>query len=168
MPTVVNYKDYIGAIQDFPIKGITYRDIQPLLANETVFRNAIKDMGNLIDKKPEYWIALESRGFLFASAHSMIYGGGIRLIRKKGKLVNSQLVRVDYGLEYGKDSFEMACFPEKKGTKVVIVDDIYATGGTMQAAETLCKKVGYEVTDQLCLIDIGIVEQHEVKCLINY
>lgn len=78
----MNYKDYIGAIQDFPIKGITYRDIQPLLANETVFRNAIKDMGNLIDKKPEYWIALESRGFLFASALSMIYGGGIRLIRK--------------------------------------------------------------------------------------
>ena len=56
----------------------------------------------------------------------------------------------------------------KEDYEVVIVDDIYATGGTMQAAETLCKKVGYEITDQLCLIDIGIVEQHEVKCLINY
>lgn len=165
---VVNYKDYIGTIQDFPIEGITYRDIQPLLANETVFRNAIKDMGNLIEKKPEYWIALESRGFLFASALSIIYGGGIRLIRKKGKLGNSQLLHVDFRLEYGKDSFEMAYFPENKVGKVVIVDDIYATGGTMQAAENLCKKVGYEVTDKICLIDIGIVEKHEVKCLIKY
>jgi len=168
LPTVVNYKDYIRAIQDFPIKGITYRDIQPLLANETVFRNAIKDMGNLIDKKPEYWIALESRGFLFASALSMIYGGGIRLIRKKGKLGNSQLLCVDYGLEYGKDSFEIANLSQTVGGKVVIVDDIYATGGTMQAAETLCEKVGYEVIDKLCLIDIGIIKEHEVKCLINY
>ena len=164
----VNYKEYIGTIQDFPIEGIIYRDIQPLLANETIFRKAIKDMGNLIQNKPEYWIALESRGFLFASALSMIYGGGIRLIRKKGKLGNSQLLCVDYGLEYGKDSFEIAHLSQIVGGKVVIVDDIYATGGTMQAAETLCKKIGYEVIDKLCLIDIGIIKEHEVKCLINY
>ena len=164
----VNYKEYIGTIQDFPIEGIIYRDIQPLLANETIFRKAIKDMGNLIQNKPEYWIALESRGFLFASALSMIYGGGIRLIRKKGKLGNSQLLCVDYGLEYGKDSFEIAHLSQIVGGKVVIVDDIYATGGTMQAAETLCEKVGYEVIDKLCLIDIGIIKKHEVKCLINY
>tara|TARA_Y100000385_G_C12846139_1_gene530995 strand:+ start:115 stop:615 length:501 start_codon:yes stop_codon:yes gene_type:complete len=164
----VNYKEYIGTIQDFPIEGIIYRDIQPLLANETIFRKAIKDMGNLIQNKPEYWIALESRGFLFASALSMIYGGGVRLIRKKGKLGNSQLLCVDYGLEYGKDSFEIAHLSQIVGGKVVIVDDIYATGGTMQAAETLCEKVGYEVIDKLCLIDIGIIKKHEVKCLINY
>ena len=164
----VNYKEYIGIIQDFPIEGIIYRDIQPLLANETIFRKAIKDMGNLIQNKPEYWIALESRGFLFASALSMIYGGGVRLIRKKGKLGNSQLLCVDYGLEYGKDSFEIAHLSQIVGGKVVIVDDIYATGGTMQAAETLCEKVGYEVIDKLCLIDIGIIKKHEVKCLINY
>ena len=164
----VNYKEYIGTIQDFPIEGIIYRDIQPLLANETIFRKAIKDMGNLIQNKPEYWIALESRGFLFASALSMIYGGGVRLIRKKGKLGNSQLLCVDYGLEYGKDSFEIANLSQTVGGKVVIVDDIYATGGTMQAAETLCEKVGYEVIDKLCLIDIGIIKEHEVKCSINY
>ena len=164
----VNYKEYIGIIQDFPIEGIIYRDIQPLLANETISRKAIKDMGNLIQNKPEYWIALESRGFLFASALSMIYGGGVRLIRKKGKLGNSQLLCVDYGLEYGKDSFEIAHLSQIVDGKVVIVDDIYATGGTMQAAETLCEKIGYEVIDKLCLIDIGIIKKHEVKCLINY
>ena len=79
------YKEHIGKIENFPIDGITYRDIQPLLAKHTVFMDAIKDMGNLIETKPDYWIALESRGFLFASALSMLFGGGVRLIRKKGK-----------------------------------------------------------------------------------
>ena len=93
------YKEHIGKIENFPIEGITYRDIQPLLANHTVFMDAIKDMGNLIETKPDYWIALESRGFIFASALSMLFGGGVRLIRKKGKLGNNQLMSVDYGLE---------------------------------------------------------------------
>ncbi len=162
------YKEHIGKISNFPIDGITYRDIQPLLANHTVFMDAIKDMGNLIETKPDYWIALESRGFLFASALSMLFGGGVRLIRKKGKLGNNQLMSVDYGLEYGKDSFEMAYLPQFDLGKVVIVDDVYATGGTMKAAEGLCEKLGYEVSDKLCLMDIGIVKDHDVKCLVTY
>ena len=162
------YKKHIGKIENFPIEGITYRDIQPLLANHTVFMDAIKDMGNLIETKPDYWIALESRGFLFASALSMLFGGGVRLIRKKGKLGNNQLMSVDYGLEYGKDSFEMAYLPQFDLGKVVIVDDVYATGGTMKAAEGLCEKLGYEVSDKLCLMDIGIVKDHDVKCLVTY
>ncbi len=162
------YKEHIGKISNFPIEGITYRDIQPLLANPTVFMDAIKDMGNLLETKPDYWIALESRGFLFASALSMLFGGGVRLIRKKGKLGNNQLMSVDYGLEYGKDSFEMAYLPQFDLGKVVIVDDVYATGGTMSAAEGLVKSHGYELIDKLCLMDIGIVKDHDVKCLITY
>ena len=161
------YKEYIGKIENFPIQGITYRDIQPLLANHVVFLEAIKDMGRLVEP-PDYWIALESRGFLFASALSMLFGGGVRLIRKKGKLGNNQLMSVDYGLEYGKDSFEMAYLPEFDLGKVVIVDDVYATGGTMKAAEGLVKGHGLEVIDKLCLMDIGIVKDHDVKCLIKY
>jgi len=162
------YKEHIDKISNFPIEGITYRDIQPLLANHTVFMDAIKDMGNLLETKPDYWIGLESRGFLFASALSMLFGGGVRLIRKKGKLGNSRLMRVDYGLEYGKDSFEMAYLPQFDLGKVVIVDDVYATGGTMKAAEGLCEKIGYDVTNKLCLMDIGIVKDHDVKCLVTY
>lgn len=164
----MDYKKYIGSIRDFPIEGITYRDIQPLLANDIVFHSVIKDMGRLIDEVPNYWVALESRGFLFASALSIEFGGGVRLIRKKGKLGNNRLLSVDYGLEYGKDSFEMAYLPEFDLGKVVIVDDVYATGGTMKAAEGLCEKLGYEVSDKLCLMDIGIVKDHDVKCLISY
>ena len=162
------YKEHIGKISNFPIEGITYRDIQPLLANPTVFMDAIKDMGNLLETKPDYWIALESRGFLFASALSMLFGGGVRLIRKKGKLGNNRLMSVDYGLEYGKDSFEMAYLPQFDLGKVVIVDDVYATGGTMSAAEGLVKSHGYELIDKLCLMDIGIVKDHDVKCLVTY
>jgi adenine phosphoribosyltransferase len=165
----MDYKEYIDKIPNFPIEGITYRDIQPLLANHTVFMDAIKDMGNLLEGKiPDYWIALESRGFLFASALSMLFGGGVRLIRKKGKLGNNKLMSVNYGLEYGKDSFEMAYLPQFDLGKVVIVDDVYATGGTMSAAQGLCEKLGYEVSDKLCLMDIGIVKDHDVKCLISY
>ena len=165
----MDYKEYIDKIPNFPIEGITYRDIQPLLANHTVFMDAIKDMGNLLEGKiPDYWIALESRGFLFASALSMLFGGGVRLIRKKGKLGNNKLMSVNYGLEYGKDSFEMAYLPQFDLGKVVIVDDVYATGGTMSAAQGLCEKLGYEVSDKLCLMDIGIVKDHDVKCLITY
>jgi adenine phosphoribosyltransferase len=88
----------------------------------------------------------------------------MKLIRKKGKLPPNDLSSISYKLEYGFDEIEM-----KKGKgSVVIVDDVYATGGTMKAAETLCKNAGYNVIDKLCLIDIGIVKDHDVKCLITY
>ena len=94
-----NYKDYIQNISDFPIKGIQYKDIQPLLADTRVFENVIEDMGDLVEI-PNYWVGIESRGFLFASALAFHFGGGVRMIRKKGKLPNKQLFSVSYGLEY--------------------------------------------------------------------
>jgi len=163
------YKEHIESIQDFPKEGILYRDIQPLLENHTVFMDAVKDMGRLVRetldyKHVKYWVGIESRGFIFASALSMIYGGGVKLIRKSGKLPNKNLKRVNYSLEYGIDTIEM-----KSGSgSVVLVDDIYATGGTMKASEELSKICGYDVIDKLCLLDIGIVKDHDIKCLINY
>tara|TARA_B110001452_G_scaffold255064_1_gene247146 strand:+ start:145 stop:645 length:501 start_codon:yes stop_codon:yes gene_type:complete len=159
------YKEHIESIQDFPKEGILYRDIQPLLENHTVFMDAVKDMGRLVDyTHVKYWVGIESRGFIFASALSMIYGGGVKLIRKSGKLPNENLKRVNYTLEYGIDTIEM-----KSGSgSVVLVDDIYATGGTMKASEELSKICGYDIIDKLCLLDIGIVEDHDIKCLINY
>ena len=162
----MNYKDYIESVPDFPKEGILYRDIQPLLEDNVAFSMAIAEMGKLIDKVPEYWVGIESRGFIFASALSFFYGGGVKLIRKSGKLPdgNSALVGTEYELEYGTDRIEMK---PGKG-KVVIVDDIFATGGTMSAAENLCKLGGYEILDKLCLLDIGIVKDHDIKCLIKY
>ena len=128
---MTSFKEYIDNIPNFPKEGIMYRDIQPLLKNQRVFKEAIKRMGSLVEV-PDYWVAVESRGFLFASALSYKFGGGIKLIRKAGKLPNPHLVSVDYGLEYGKDTLEISDDNEGGG-KVVIVDDVFATGGTIDA-----------------------------------
>ena len=164
---MVNYKDYINDIPDFPIDGILYRDIQPLLADNTAFKSAIKDMGNLVEI-PDYWVGIESRGFLFASALAYEFGGGIRIIRKKGKLPNRSLFSVKYGLEYGSDELEMAHISTHDKGTCVIVDDVLATGGTIDAAENLCKMVGLDVIDKLCLMDIGLYDGYDVKSLIQY
>ena len=164
----MDYKDYIETINDYPIKGIQYRDIQPLLKNNSAFKYAIKGLGELVDwGTPDYWVGIESRGFIIAAALSMEFGGGIKLIRKKGKLPNERKFSVGYGLEYGKDELEIHNDNEV-GKRVVIVDDVYATGGTMEAAEKLCRAVGYEVIDRIALIDIGIVKEHNIKSIIKY
>jgi len=166
---MIDYKDYIDNIHHFPIEGIIYRDIQPLLADSSVFMDAVKDMGRLVDyKNVKYWVGVESRGFIFASALALLYGGGVRIIRKKGKLPNRQLVSVKYGLEYGKDELEMAYIPQHDLGTCVVVDDVYATGGTMEAGVNLSQMVGLDVVDKLALVDIGIKKDHDVKCLITY
>jgi len=165
----MDYKKYIDSIHHFPVEGIIYRDIQPLLADSNVFMDAVKDMGRLVDyKNVKYWVGVESRGFLFASALALVYGGGVRIVRKKGKLPNRQLVSVKYGLEYGKDELEMAYIPQHDLGSCIVVDDVLATGGTINAAENLCKMVGLDVVDKLCLMDIGLYDGYDVKSLIQY
>jgi len=164
---MVNYKDYINDIPDFPIDGILYRDIQPLLADNTAFKSAIKDMGNLVEI-PDYWVGIESRGFLFASALAYEFGGGIRIIRKKGKLPNRSLFSVKYGLEYGSDELEMAHISTHDKGTCVIVDDVLATGGTIDAANRLCNLHGLNVIDKLCFMDIGLYDGYDIKTLVQY
>jgi len=159
----MNYKKHIDNIPDFPKPGILYRDIQPLLANPEVFNEAIIDLGTLTDEVPDYWVGIESRGFLFASALSMHFGGGIKMIRKWNKLPKVDLVQASYQLEYGVDIIEM-----KEGTgSVVIVDDVYATGGTINAAKQLVEEGGYTLLDTIALVDIGIGKE-EIKSVIKY
>ena len=159
----MNYKKHIDNIPDFPKPGILYRDIQPLLANPEVFNEAIIDLGTLTDEVPDYWVGIESRGFLFASALSMHFGGGIKMIRKWNKLPKVDLVQASYQLEYGVDIIEM-----KEGTgSVVIVDDVYATGGTINAAKQLVEEGGYTLLDTIALVDIGIGKE-KIKSVIKY
>ena len=106
---MINFEDYIESIPDFPKEGILYRDIQPLLEDDFVFSQAIKELGSIYEQ-PTYWVGVESRGFLLAGALAMKFGGGIKLIRKKGKLPNKRLFSVSYGLEYGKDVLEKDSF----------------------------------------------------------
>ena len=157
------YESFIHDIKDFPKPGITFKDIQPLLANPIVFNNAIKEMSNLV-QKPDYWIGIDSRGFIIASSLSINTGIGLKLIRKKGKLP-PPITSISYDLEYGSDTIELQ---PGKGN-VVIVDDVYATGGTMDAAEKLCKEAGYNVIDKLVLIDLCFLHPiTNIKSLIKY
>ena len=164
---MIDFKDYIEDVQDFPKEGILYRDIQPLLEDEEVFYDSIYELGEFVDKEEvDYFVGIESRGFIFASALAAINLKPFKMIRKSGKLPdrNHVLHQVEYDLEYGSATIEMK---PGKG-KVVLVDDVYATGGTMEAAEELCKMSGYEVIGKLCLVDIGIKKDHDIKCLISY
>ena len=112
----------------------------------------------------DYWVGIESRGFIFASALARETNGGFKMIRKPGKLPNQDnLISLQYDLEYGSDTIEM----EKGKGNVIIVDDVYATGGTMQAAKELCIEAGYKVLDTVCLLDIGLVEGHDTKVLLK-
>jgi adenine phosphoribosyltransferase len=179
MPINLDYREFIADIADFPKPGILYRDIQPLLADPHAFTSAIDDIAALTNETPDYWVGIESRGFIIAAALAARHGGGIRLIRKKGKLPNANLVQLSYDLEYGSDTIEMTPATSQQSASkealttpskptIVLVDDVYATGGTLQASAELCIKAGFEVLDKLCLLDIGLVQNHDVKCLITY
>jgi len=153
------YKDYITEIPDFPVKGISFKDISPLLANRKVFREVIYNMGELVGIKPteppfitrypDYWIGIDARGFIFASALSYEFGGGVVMCRKAGKLPPTVFSH-SYETEYGEDTIQIK---QGSGT-VVIVDDVLATGGTLQAANYLAGTAGYDVIDNLVLIDL--------------
>ena len=81
----MSYKDYITEVNNFPIDGVSFKDISPLLANEEVFKSTIRDMGSRV-RIPDYWVGIDARGFIFASALSIYYGGGVVMCRKEGKL----------------------------------------------------------------------------------
>ena len=164
MAYIEQIKNLIKDVPDFPKDGVIFKDIQPLLDDPIIFHHTISSLGKLIKSPPDYWVGIESRGFLFASALAMKYRAGVKLIRKSGKLP-PPLVSKSYELEYGTDTIEMA---PGSGT-VVIVDDVYATGGTMNAASQLCEEAGYDVIDKITLIDLQFLHGDvDVKSLIQY
>jgi adenine phosphoribosyltransferase len=160
----MDLKSYIREVPDFPKIGINYKDIQPLLEDEQAFFEALYQMGELVDlTKVDYFVGIDSRGFIFASALAAMNMKGFKMIRKRGKLPPGDLITLEYGLEYGRDIIEM----EEGIGNVVIVDDVFATGGTMAAASLVAETAGYQVVDEICLLDIGITKR-DVKCVISY
>ena len=150
----MSYKNFITEIPDFPKEGINFKDLSPLLADQETFRSALVDMGKRV-RLPDYWVGIDSRGFLFASGLATYFGGGVVCARKEGKTPGDK-VSVSYDLEYGSATLEMGKVG-MGGGEVVIVDDVLATGGTLKATNELAERAGYSVVGNLVLVDLKYV-----------
>jgi len=151
----MDLKSYVRDIPDFPKPGILFRDITPLLLAPEAFREAVDRMAApLASNPPDVLAAIESRGFLFASALGYKLGLGVAIIRKPGKLPYKTR-QASYSLEYGKDRIEIHEDAVKPGQSVVLVDDLLATGGTMEAAGRLVSELGGRVMEYLFAIELA-------------
>lgn len=138
-------KQFIRDIPDFPIEGIMYRDITTLLANPEAFHDAIDGLlapykGERIDKV----VVIESRGFIFGTPMAYELGAGVVPVRKPGKLPSETLTE-EYALEYGTNTLQIHKDAIEKGERVIIVDDLLATGGTVEASIRLVEDLGGEI-----------------------
>lgn len=147
-------EDKIRDIPDFPVKGILFKDITTLLKDPPAFKYAIDELAaRYKDEKIDMIVAMESRGFIFAAPLAYRLGAGFVPARKPGKLP-AETISVQYSLEYGTDKVEMhkdACCP---GQRVLIVDDLLATGGTAAATVQLVEKLGGKVVGIAFLIEL--------------
>jgi adenine phosphoribosyltransferase len=138
----MDLKKHIRSIPDFPKPGILFYDISTLLAHPKAWHTTIERLADLIrPHKPDVLAGIESRGFLLAAPLALALGTGFVMLRKKGKLPG-MTVRHTYALEYGTDTIEIQQDAVHKGARVVLVDDLLATGGTMAAAVELLESVG--------------------------
>ena len=147
-------KKYIRNIQDFPKEGILFRDITTLLKNKGAFRETIDSMTDLVkDKEVDLILGVESRGFIFAAPIAYNLGLPLNIIRKPGKLP-AEVLSESYTLEYGENTIELHKDAIEKEDKVVIVDDLLATGGTALASAHLVEKFGGKINSLLFLIEL--------------
>jgi adenine phosphoribosyltransferase len=142
----------IRTIPDYPKPGILFQDITPVLSNPEAFNVVVRALAE-VDPDSSVVAGIEARGFIFASAIAVARGCGFVPIRKKGKLPFTTYSK-QYGLEYGVDEIEIHIDAFEPGSKVLLVDDVLATGGTLVAAIELVKKAGGTVTDIAVLSEI--------------
>jgi adenine phosphoribosyltransferase len=151
---MAHLKEKIRTIPHFPKKGIMFRDITTLLKDAGGFKETIDILARRYQDTPIDLIAgIESRGFIIAGALAYLLGKGFVLIRKPGKLP-AATYRVEYELEYGKDAIEMHKDAIEKGARVLMIDDLLATGGTMKAACEMIEKAGGEVVECAFIVDL--------------
>ena len=170
----MDLKKYIRDIPDFPSPGILFRDITPLLKDPKAFSYAVDQMAeSVMSHKPTALVAIESRGFLFATPLSIKLGLPFVPVRKPGKLPYES-VNVEFSLEYGSGKLEMHSDALNSSDKVVIIDDLLATGGTAKGAALLCEKVGAKVVGTQFAIELTFLngrkalEGYDVGALLAY
>jgi adenine phosphoribosyltransferase len=170
----INLERFIRSVPDWPKKGILFRDITPLLADPEAFAAAIDALcAGKQSADIEYVAAVEARGFIFGAAVARKLGAGFVPIRKKGKLP-FKTKSISYDLEYGTDTLEVHSDAFESGAKVLMVDDLLATGGTMAAACKLIEKIGGQIMAISFLIELSELagrdklSGYNVKTVISY
>lgn len=170
----MDLKSVIRNIPDFPKPGILFRDITPILQAPEAFRYTVDSIvEKLKDVDFDVVVGPESRGFIFGAPLAYAMGKSFVLVRKKGKLP-AEKVRVEYALEYGTDVLEMHKDAIKKGQKVVIVDDLLATGGTSKAIIDLVESVGGEIAGLFYVIELDALDgraklkDYKIDSLVHY
>ena len=150
----MDLKDHIAAIPDFPKPGILFYDISTLLRHADAWQVAMGRMARAVRAyHPDLLAGVESRGFLIAAPLALKLGCGFLMLRKRGKLPG-RTIGLDYALEYGSDRIEIGADAVRPGQRVVVVDDLLATGGTMAAGIALLRHVGAEVPAAAALIEL--------------
>ena len=158
----MNLLDYLPGVPNFPKPGILFRDISPLLANPSAFREATLRLEALAQQfEYSHILGIESRGFIFGTALAHQAHKGLALARKPNKLPLASH-RESYGLEYGSDSLEIQQSTLPAGARILIVDDVLATGGTIIAASRLLQKAGFEVAGALTFLEIDGLKGGEI------
>ena len=170
----MDLKEKIRVIEGFPKEGISFKDITTLVADGEAFKESIdRIVEHLKDKNVDVILGPAARGFIFGVPVAYALGVGFVPVRKKGKLP-AETVSVDYSLEYGVDVLEIHKDAIKKGQKVAIVDDLLATGGTVEAVAKLVEKVGAEVVALDFAIELtelkgrDKLEGYEIMSLVQY
>jgi adenine phosphoribosyltransferase len=153
----MDLKQHIRSISDFPKPGILFYDISTLLAHPVAWRATISGLAEALrPHQPDLLVGIESRGFLVAAPVAYELGRGFAMVRKRGKLPG-KTVRFTYELEYGSDTIEMQEDAIAPGQRVVVLDDLVATGGTMQAAIDLVRRQGGVVAGAGCIIELSFL-----------
>lgn len=173
-PNVVDIETLIRAIPDFPIPGILFRDITPLLKDKSGFRRAVDIFAErFAGRGIEHVVAIESRGYIFGAPLAYAIGAGFIPVRKPGKLPHETLTE-EYTLEYGTNSLEIHADAIDRGERVVVVDDLLATGGTAAATGRLLERLGAKVEAFAFLVELKALEGraklagHDVVSFVEY
>jgi adenine phosphoribosyltransferase len=150
----MDLKQHIRSVPDFPKPGILFYDISTLLAHAEAWQETIKRLDITVrPHRPDLLVGIESRGFLVAAPLAYSLGCGFVMVRKKGKLPGPT-IRYTYDLEYGTDTIEIQADAIRPGQRVIVMDDLLATGGTLAAATQLVRNVGGSVCAAACIIEL--------------
>jgi len=167
-------KDYIADVDNFPEEGVTFRDITPLMADGEAFGEAIERIvAYAKDKGAEMIVGPEARGFIVGCPVAYELGIGFAPARKRDKLPR-ETIEVNYGLEYGKDTLQLHKDAIKPGQKVLVCDDLLATGGTLKATIELIEELGGEVVGTAFIIELldlkgrDKIEGYDILSLLQY